>query len=75
MSADVDGVSGTPPVPDDLATIEVPAGAWTAFRTEGEYPAALHLGRNRVRLIFSSNGSSFRARSMPANYWGMTKSP
>lgn len=29
------------PKPDDLDSIEVPAGAWAVFRTEGEYPAAL----------------------------------
>jgi AraC family transcriptional regulator len=28
-------------VPDDLDVIEVPAGAWVVFRTEGAYPAAL----------------------------------
>ncbi|AZS35737.1 Regulatory protein SoxS [Microbacterium lemovicicum] len=34
-------VTGTVPVADDLDTIEVPAGTWAVFRTEGEYPAAL----------------------------------
>ncbi|NRI63984.1 AraC family transcriptional regulator [Rhodococcus sp. MS16] len=34
-------VTDTTPVPDDLDTIEVPAGRWAVFRTEGEYPAAL----------------------------------
>jgi AraC family transcriptional regulator len=29
------------PVPGDLDTIEVPAGAWAVFRTSGPYPAAL----------------------------------
>jgi AraC family transcriptional regulator len=29
------------PVPDDLDTIEVPAGAWAVFRTAGPYPGAL----------------------------------
>lgn len=28
-------------VPDDLDVIEVPAGSWVVFRTEGAYPAAL----------------------------------
>ncbi|MBM7831965.1 AraC family transcriptional regulator [Agromyces cerinus] len=28
-------------VPEDLDTIEVPAGTWAVFRTEGPYPAAL----------------------------------
>ena len=28
-------------VPADLAVIDVPAGTWAVFRTEGEYPAAL----------------------------------
>ena len=27
--------------PDDLDVIEVPAGSWAVFRTEGEYPGAL----------------------------------
>ncbi|MGY4856366.1 AraC family transcriptional regulator [Cryobacterium sp. AP23] len=34
-------VTDTTPVPDDLDTIEVRAGTWAAFHTEGEYPAAL----------------------------------
>ncbi|WP_092808475.1 AraC family transcriptional regulator [Rhodococcus globerulus] len=34
-------VTDTTPAPDDLDTIEVPAGRWAVFRTEGEYPAAL----------------------------------
>ena len=29
------------PVPDDLDAIDVAAGEWAVFRTEGEYPAAL----------------------------------
>lgn len=29
------------PVPEDLDTIDVPAGTWVVFRTEGEHPAAL----------------------------------
>ncbi len=28
-------------VPEDLDVIEVPAGTWAVFRTDGEYPAAL----------------------------------
>ncbi|HWM16483.1 MAG TPA: AraC family transcriptional regulator [Microbacterium sp.] len=31
----------TTQTPDDLDTIEVPAGTWAVFRTEGEYPGAL----------------------------------
>lgn len=34
-------VSDATPVPDDVDTIEVPAGTWAVFRTEGAYPAAL----------------------------------
>ncbi|MBT1680431.1 AraC family transcriptional regulator [Curtobacterium aurantiacum] len=34
-------VQGTAPVADDLDTIEVPAGTWAVFHTEGEYPTAL----------------------------------
>jgi AraC family transcriptional regulator len=29
------------PIPADLDAIEVPAGSWAVFRTEGEHPAAL----------------------------------
>lgn len=29
------------PLPDDLDAIEVPAGTWAVFRTEGAYPGAL----------------------------------
>jgi AraC family transcriptional regulator len=34
-------VTGMTPRTDDLDTIEVPAGTWAVFRTEGDYPAAL----------------------------------
>ncbi len=34
-------VAGTEVVADDLDSIEVPAGTWAVFRTEGEYPATL----------------------------------
>jgi AraC family transcriptional regulator len=34
-------VAETTPVPGDLDTIDVPAGTWAVFRTEGEHPAAL----------------------------------
>jgi AraC family transcriptional regulator len=34
-------VTDTTRVPDDLDVIEVPAGTWAVFRTEGDYPAAL----------------------------------
>jgi AraC family transcriptional regulator len=34
-------VSDAAHLPDDLDVIEVPAGTWAVFRTEGEYPAAL----------------------------------
>ena len=34
-------VAGTAPTPDDLDEVDVPAGTWAVFRTEGEYPAAL----------------------------------
>ncbi|WP_431278245.1 AraC family transcriptional regulator [Leifsonia poae] len=34
-------VTGIDTVDDDLDTIEVPAGTWAVFRTEGEYPTAL----------------------------------
>ena len=37
------GVAVTPetPIPDDLDTIEVPAGRWAVFRAAGPYPQAL----------------------------------
>ena len=34
-------VADTTQVPDDLDAIEVPAGTWAVFRTEGAYPATL----------------------------------
>jgi AraC family transcriptional regulator len=34
-------VTDTTRTPDDLDTMEVPAGAWAVFLTEGEYPTAL----------------------------------
>lgn len=34
-------VTGTAPAPADLDAIEVPAGTWAVFRTEGAHPAAL----------------------------------
>jgi AraC family transcriptional regulator len=34
-------VTATTPTPADLAEIEVPAGTWAVFRTEGAYPASL----------------------------------
>ncbi|WP_019180741.1 AraC family transcriptional regulator [Microbacterium yannicii] len=34
-------VTRTTPVPEDLDAIDVPAGTWAVFRTEGEYPGAL----------------------------------
>jgi AraC family transcriptional regulator len=37
-------VSDAARLPDDLDTIEVPAGTWAVFRTEGDYPAALQEG-------------------------------
>ncbi len=34
-------VADSTPVPDDLDTIEVPAGTWVVFLSQGEYPASL----------------------------------
>ena len=34
-------ISDETPKPEDLDSIEVPAGTWAVFRTEGEYPSAL----------------------------------
>jgi AraC family transcriptional regulator len=34
-------VGGATPLPDDLDVIDVDAGSWAVFRTEGPYPAAL----------------------------------
>jgi AraC family transcriptional regulator len=36
-------VADTTVTPDDLDVIEVPAGTWAVFRTEGKYPAALQV--------------------------------
>lgn len=49
-------VTDTTPVPDDLDMIEVPAGTWAVFRTEGEYPAALqHVWAATATDWFPSN--------------------
>lgn len=37
-------ITGTTQTPGDLDEIEVPAGTWAVFRTEGEYPATLQAG-------------------------------
>ncbi|RJT75988.1 AraC family transcriptional regulator [Arthrobacter cheniae] len=34
-------ITATAGLPEDLHAIEVPAGTWAVFRTEGEYPATL----------------------------------
>lgn len=34
-------ISAGTPTPEDLDSIEVPAGTWAVFRTEGEYPSTL----------------------------------
>ena len=46
-------ITETTPVPEDLDAIEVPAGTWAVFHTEGEYPtvSAVHMGCHRHRLV------------------------
>jgi AraC family transcriptional regulator len=51
-------------VPQDLDTIEVPAGAWAVFRTAGPYPAALQ-----------STWAATAADWFPSNPWRLRPGP
>ena len=50
--------------PDDLDVIEVPAGAWAVFRTEGPYPAAL-------QSTWAATASDW----FPSNPWRLRPGP
>jgi len=51
-------------VPDDLDSIEVPAGTWAVFRTEGDYPAALQ-----------SAWAATATEWFPSNPWRLAPGP
>lgn len=51
-------------VPDDLDRIDVPAGAWAVFRTEGPYPEALQ-----------STWAATAADWFPSNPWRLRPGP
>ena len=57
-------VSEATPVPEDLDTIEVPAGAWVVFRTSGPYPAALQ-----------STWAAMATDWFPSNPWRLRPGP
>lgn len=51
-------------VPDDLDSIDVPAGTWAVFRTEGAYPAAL-------QATWAATASEW----FPSNPWRLRPGP
>lgn len=51
-------------VPDDLDAIEVPAGTWAVFRTEGDYPAGLQ-----------STWAATATEWFPSNPWRLRPGP
>jgi AraC family transcriptional regulator len=57
-------VTGAAPVANDLDTIEVPAGTWAVFRTEGEYPAAL-------QKVWAATATDW----FPSNPWRLRPGP
>jgi AraC family transcriptional regulator len=57
-------VRATTRSPDDLDAIEVPAGAWAVFRTEGDYPAALQ-----------SAWAATATQWFPSNPWRLRPGP
>jgi AraC family transcriptional regulator len=57
-------VTGATHVPDDLDEIEVPAGTWAVFRTEGDYPAAL-------QAIWAATATDW----FPSNPWRLRPGP
>jgi len=57
-------VSESTPVPGDLDVIEVPAGSWAVFRTEGPYPAALQ-----------STWAATASEWFPSNPWRLRPGP
>ena len=60
------GVAVTPetPIPDDLDTIEVPAGRWAVFRAAGPYPQAL-------QDIWAATATEW----FPSNPWRLRPGP
>ncbi|WP_345801262.1 AraC family transcriptional regulator [Microbacterium sp. AZCO] len=52
------------PSPDDLDTLEVPAGTWAVFRVEGEYPRALQ-----------STWAATATEWFPSNPWRLRPGP
>ncbi|WP_382304081.1 GyrI-like domain-containing protein [Herbiconiux sp. UC225_62] len=57
-------VSQETPVPDDLDRIDVPAGMWAVFRSEGEYPAAL-------QTVWAATATEW----FPSNPWRLRPGP
>ncbi|MCR2762056.1 AraC family transcriptional regulator [Microbacterium sp. zg.B48] len=57
-------VTDATPVPDDLDTIEVPAGTWAVFRTGGDYPAAL-------QSVWAATATEW----FPSNPWRLRPGP
>ncbi|MCA6096344.1 AraC family transcriptional regulator [Streptomyces sp. SCA3-4] len=50
------GVVTSAPAPEDLQTLDVPAGTWAVFESSGEFPKALqHLWRDVFTQWFPSN--------------------
>ncbi|MHA7179857.1 AraC family transcriptional regulator [Arthrobacter sp. MDB2-24] len=60
------GVAITEPTraPEDLDTIEVPAGTWAVFRTEGQYPATL-------QSVWAATATDW----FPSNPWRLRPGP
>jgi AraC family transcriptional regulator len=57
-------IADTSSAPDDLDCIEVAAGTWAVFRTEGEYPAALQEG-------WAATATDW----FPSNPWRLRRGP
>ncbi|MFB2584576.1 GyrI-like domain-containing protein [Herbiconiux liukaitaii] len=57
-------IGETTQVPDDLDVIEVPAGMWAVFRTEGEYPATL-------QSVWAATATDW----FPSNPWRLRPGP
>jgi AraC family transcriptional regulator len=57
-------VTDATPVPDDLDTIEVPAGEWAVFRAEGAYPAVL-------QTVWAATATDW----FPSNPWRLRPGP
>jgi AraC family transcriptional regulator len=57
-------IAGSTPVPEDLDVIELPAGTWAVFRTEGPYPDALQ-----------STWAATATEWFPSNPWRLRPGP